>query len=202
MSDTTRQDYDADRVAHETTYIEPDAADAMQDVGLKVQTFIAPKDFLPGRDPAWAIQKIAPLPRGQLVELGTLGGVVIGTERKTFKDPDGSTSESVWLKGDFVATAVNPETGEVTTMTSGNAIIPTSMAVKIENAFRQGAEKIMLDLEIGIEATGRMIPYAYRVTFYPDEAAQRAINLIVERQQARSKRKLAKAVEQRLIAAK
>lgn len=185
----TRIDADqAEAIATTTAPQQGDNAElAIDDTGQRVRKVITTKDFIPGRDQQWILQNVVSRPKGTYVRLGFLAGFITGTER-TQTDWQGKTLHSVWLKGMFEARLA--ETGEV--LQAPNAILPLAFGELIEGAFRQAqlsghleGLKAELDVEIGVEATGRSIPYEWVVVSYITGEAQRALRAVRSRQAAR-----------------
>jgi hypothetical protein len=147
----------------------------------RVQTLITTRDFVPGGDTAWLVQNVASKPRGTIVMLGQLAGVVHRIEQHK-SDYKGKTLDSVWLFGAFEARIA--ETGEI--KSSVCAILPNAFGRMIEEAFRQGADRAHLDIDIGVEATGRAIPYEWAIWSHMGGETQRALKALRSRQEARA----------------
>lgn len=154
------------------------------DEGRRVRLVITTKDFLPGGDTDWPRQHIAPAPRGTRAILGNLAGQVLRTERRTTPYKD-KVLESVWLHGNFEAMLRG--TGEI--ISAPAAILPRAFGTMIENALAdcEPGEKmdLRIDCDIGLEATGRSIPYEWIVIYYHEGKAQKAMREIRSRRDAR-----------------
>jgi hypothetical protein len=173
----------------EITRIDPNEAAALaaDDKGQRVGRIITTKDWANGRDPN-AI--IAGSPPGTRILLGSLRGVVDTTERSTHTYKD-KPLESVWLNGEFEA--VVAETGEV--KAAPTAILPKAFGITIETAIAGlkreaslggGSDgQLTIDCDIGLEATGRPIPYEWIVIYYREGKAQKAMRDVTARQNAR-----------------
>lgn len=207
MPDFPEENNQETRLDPETAAAIDDTAEAMAapppDDGdgpiVRARRVITTRDFLPGRDPQWAIANVAARPRGFQMLLGHLFGYATGFERQTneVKGAGGvKTLESVLLKGNFEATVVDPETGEITEIiNAGNAYLPLAYAEPIGAAFVAGAARIILDLSLGLEATGKMIPYEW-VVKGPARADDPTMNALRSRQQARlGKQRAAGAIQ-------
>jgi hypothetical protein len=163
--------------------------------GLRARKVIVPKDLVPGRDQAWIIQNVATQPKGSYVPLGYMSGYIFAVERR-FTEWQGKRLESVWMQGMFEAES--SITGEV--LSAGFAILPSSFGEMIAGAFalaeKQGAHNLQakLDVEIGLEATGRSIPYEWVVYSYEETPAQKAVKAIKAQRQARVARREQKAL--------
>jgi hypothetical protein len=175
---------DARTLDGEITRIDPQEAAALaaDDRGQRVGRIITTKDWANGRDPNMII---AGSPPGTRILLGSLRGVVDSTERSIHNYKD-KPLESVWLNGEFEA--VVAETGEV--KAAPTAILPKAFGITIETAIaglkRDGGDaQLTIDCDIGLEATGRPIPYEWIVIYYREGKAQKAMRDVTARQNAR-----------------
>jgi hypothetical protein len=154
-------------------------------VGERVGRIITTKDFLPNGDLTFAV-RLGVEPRGTQVVLGALRGVVYSTERKKnlYKDKE---LESIWLNGSFEA--VLRGTGEI--KTAPTAILPFAFGLTIENTLRAAAAgddnppELTIDCDIGLESTGRPIPYEWIVIYYREGKAHKALRDVRARSDAR-----------------
>jgi hypothetical protein len=187
---------------HLDTHFDPGDADAVShaalnagagfddDQGQRVGRIITTKDYLDGRDANSIIAGDRP---GTRIILGRLRGVVNSTERKktVYKDKE---LESVWLNGEFEAVLI--ETGEV--KAAPTAILPKAFGITIENALAgltpEEKAELTIECDIGLEATGRPIPYEWVVIYYREGRAQKAMREVRARQEARIARQARKAL--------
>lgn len=181
----------------EADLVDDSAAD---DRGQRVGRIITTKDFLPASDPQFTA-RLGIEPPGTQVILGSLIGVVNSTERKTTMW-QGKELESVWLNGEFEA--VSRQTGEV--KAAPTAILPKAFGLTIETAIaglkRQAqngsggdaSAELTIDCDIGLEATGRPIPYEWIVIYYREGKAQKALRDARARREARLARTERKAL--------
>jgi hypothetical protein len=157
----------------------------MTDDGLRIETFISPRTFVTQE---WCLKNVASKDRGFHVAIGTIAGYATASERRESAMPvkpgDKPFPASVWIKGEFEATV--HETGEV--KSARWLILPRAAGELVEQAFESGAERAYLDLELGVQATGRSIPYAYTVTAFGsrDSEARRIVRAIRAKQTARA----------------
>jgi hypothetical protein len=155
------------------------------DQGLRIETFISPRTFVTQE---WCLKNVASQDRGYHVAIGTIAGYATASERRDSAMPvkpgDKPMPPSVWIKGEFEATV--HETGEV--KSARWLILPRAAGDLIEQAFESGAERAYLDLELGVQATGRSIPYAYTVTAYGsrDSEGRRVVRAIRAKQAQRA----------------
>jgi hypothetical protein len=193
-----RFDADAAEVVDKGARLDPAIDQDEIEERQRLRRLITTADFLPGRSKEWAIQNVASRPRGTYIPLGLLDGMVNAIERKAYTaTPTGGgptrALESIWLKGSFEATIA--ATGEI--IRAPNCILPLALGEMIEASFRQGNERASLDCEIGLEATGRMIPYEWVVISYVSGEAASASRARRQKKQAR----LAAMIERKAIAA-
>lgn len=150
-----------------------------RDEGVRLDNVITPRTFISKDDIDVAL---GGKPKGSTITIGHVAGYVRHSERREGMLPDGKTKvESIWLRGHFEATVYS--TGEV--RTAAWCILPRVMGEAIEGALQDGVDTAVLDIELGVEKTGRNIPYAYTVTSYMENKAQAAISTIRMRHQKR-----------------
>lgn len=176
---------------------DPSTGSGPDDRGQRIERIITTKDFLPGGDPQFAA-RLGIEPRGTRVILGSLRGVVNATERKVTLW-QGKELESVWLNGEFEA--IMAGTGEV--KGAPTAILPKAFGLTIEAAIagmgqsdpeNHDRAEITIDCDIGLEATGRPIPYEWIVIYYREGKAQKAMREVRARSEARLARQAHKAL--------
>jgi hypothetical protein len=170
-------------------HADPIEAEAYDDRGQRVGRILTPKDLLPASDPQFTA-RLGIEPPGTLVILGSLIGVVNSTERKTTQW-QGKDLESVWLNGEFEM--VKRQTGEV--KAAPTAILPKAFGITIETALAglkgnfngegHDAAQLTIDCDIGLESTGRPIPYEWVVIYYREGKAQKAMRDARARREAR-----------------
>lgn len=116
------------------------------------------KQLLPNAD--WINQNIVAGGKGTKAVIGRIYGIATGTERKAGTLPDGTPSETINVKGMFQAESYL--TGELTEATS--VYFPMAYAEQLEHLFKDGEVKSAeVDIDAGLEATGKTIPYAWVV---------------------------------------
>jgi hypothetical protein len=208
MTNTVPQD---DSDASVDTHFDPNEAEqvnhSLEIRGERVERIITTRDFLPPDDPQFAA-RLGVEPRGTRVLLGSLRGVVNSTERRT-ANWQGKLLESVWLNGEFEAVLAG--TGEI--KSAPTAILPKAFGMTIEASiaallaemYPQGAltptngglpqgVQLTIDCDIGLEATGRSIPYEWIVVYYREGKAQKAMRDVRARSDARLARQVRKAL--------
>lgn len=130
--------------------------------GKRARRAIMLKHFIP--NPDWINKNIVANGKGTKAVLGRIFGVCTSTERKTNTLPDGSQSESVVAHGAFEME--NYLTGELGSASS--VYFPMSYATQIETVFKASPETqvVEVDCDVGLEATGKTIPYEWVVIAY------------------------------------
>src|SRR5262249_20161045 len=129
------------------------------DQGRLIENFISGRTYA---TQAWCLANVASASPGTHVIVGTLAGVAVSCERLAGK---GDYPAYIKLKGNFMAKSAL--TGEVTQ--APWAILPGKAAGDMaEVAFtgdedHPAAHRLMLDLEIGVQATGKAPPYRWTV---------------------------------------
>ncbi len=125
--------------------------------GTRARRAIMLKQFLP--NPDWINVNVVAGGKGTRATVGRIYGVATGTSRKTNTLPDGSISESIVVSGMFQSEGfITGELGE-----ASNVYFPMAYAEKIEACFAMGVKTVEVDCDIGIEATGKTIPYEWVV---------------------------------------
>ena len=199
-NDTTNGAKPATDDDYTATTMEPDDvanAAPIDTIGTLIDTFISARDFATME---WCMANVAAQPAGYHVTVGRVAGYATnGEERESglkVRAGEKAPPPSFWVKGQFEATVL--ATGEV--KTAPWLILPRSAGELLKGAFQQGAERVLLDLEIGCQATGKAIPYRWTVRAYGAASgeAQRIVAMIRARQEARAKaREPARIADQR-----
>lgn len=150
-------------------------AEIVQDAkGFQVRKAFAMKQFLP--HPNWINQNIVAHGQGTRATLGRVFGIATATERKRTTMNDGTVSESIYVKGSFEAESYI----DGTVSRSAGVFLPMAYAEQIELALmpskNEKGEEVRtvfsaeIDCDIGLEATGKIIPYAWTVTAFREGA--------------------------------
>lgn len=132
-----------------------------QNQGRVVANAIMMTDFVKKKD---AIIFGASAPPGEVKWLGTIIGRATDMKEKMTAQPDGGSIRSVEFGGFFEKTVY--ETGE---LGSARAVyLPRAFTAELEMGLAESKKAdptatIDFAVEIGLEATGRTIPYTYRV---------------------------------------
>jgi hypothetical protein len=173
-----------DRFTDQT--ITPEEMAPVDTVGQLIETFISPRDFA---SLEWCHANVSSQPAGYHVVVGRIAGYATnGEERESglrLKPGEKAPPPSFWARGQFEAVAL--ATGEV--KTAPWLILPRSAGELLKQAFAGGTNHVLLDLEIGLQATGKAIPYRWTVRAYGGASgeAQRIVAGIRARQEARAK---------------
>jgi len=149
-------------VAQATETAEQNSGDAEASEGVRARRAFMLKQFIP--NPDWINVNIVAKGKGTQVTVGRVYGTCLGYEDKVNTLPDGSPSQSVALKGIFQAESYL--TGELSEFTV--AYLPAAYSEKVKAVFvsDQSIKLVELDCDIGLEATGKTIPYEWVVTAY------------------------------------
>jgi hypothetical protein len=138
-------------------------------LGVRVQTAITCQSLLPYQ--TYSAEQCLGKARGWHQSLGRVRGVVVTTERKrTMRD--GEVLESIALNGIFDCYA--SVRGEL--IQGKQLYLPKVYAERIAKALEAGAERVDVDIDIGMESTGRSpVSYAWTITHYLTGQASRAL---------------------------
>jgi hypothetical protein len=162
--------------------------------GVRARRAWTMKNFLP--HPDWINQNVTPEAIGTHRLVGRVVGEVQKAERRTNTVVKGSKQEqivSIALIGLF--TAIDLAEAQ---STFSMLFLPMAFAEQIEAALAmEGVTSVPLDVDIGLEKTGRTIPYEWTVTSYLEGRAQRALRQMVASRRTGSP---ARAAAPRLIA--
>jgi hypothetical protein len=118
------------------------------------------KQFVP--NPDWINVNVVAGGKGTRAVLGRIYGVATGFERKSNTLPDGSISASIFVKGMFQSEGY--VTGELSE--ASGVYFPMAYAEKIAACFDMGVKTVEVDCDIGLEATGKTIPYEWVVVAF------------------------------------
>lgn len=141
--------------------VETNETAATENTGVVVRRAFMLKQFLPNQD--WINTTIVAGGKGTKATVGRIYGIATRTERKTNTLPDGSVSESIFVGGSFQSESY---LDGVASQSSG-VFFPMAYAEKIEAVFASGDIKtVEVDCDIGLEATGKTIPFAWVVTAF------------------------------------
>lgn len=147
--------------------------------GIRSRRAIMMKQLLPSQE--WIIQNVVPLGKGARATVGRIFGIVQDYETKWNNIPGQDMPvESITLKG-----AIQYEsylTGEVG---EGSSVyLPMAYAEKVRTVFKSGERTdeagevtgndirvVEIDCDIGVEATGKIIPYEWVVIAFKEGEA-------------------------------
>lgn len=137
-------------------------------VGVRTQRAIMLKQFVP--NPDWINKNVVAGGKGTKAFVARLVGVVTGTRDKAGQLPDGSPSTSIVLEGNFESESYLD--GEIAAASS--VYLPAGFAESIKATFAADKEvsAIRIDLDIGLEATGKTIPYTWVIINHVEAPAQ------------------------------
>jgi hypothetical protein len=129
--------------------------------GIRARRAFMLKFLLGGEGGDWINKNIVAKGKGASQIVGRVFGVCTGTEVKNNVLPDGSLSRSIVLFGQFeYESTVTGEVGQ-----ASSAFLPMAYADGLAAAFASDPtiKMIEVDLDIGLEATGKTIPYEWLV---------------------------------------
>lgn len=151
------------------------AAAEIETHGIDLENFISMRSLV---DLEWLAANVTSKPKGTIEPIGMIVGIVreYSREPSTLPLRPGETPlpESIKLKGTFEAQSY--VTGEI--VTAANCYLPAVMAVEIEKAILGGALNVQLNMEVSAIATGRAIPYRYKVRSFFATEEQKALAAI------------------------
>lgn len=141
--------------------------------GVRVRRAFTMKMFLP--DDNWIAQNVVAGGKGTHRIVGRVFGAVIGAEERTNTIVKGGKSEtvrSIALKGTFEAQSAL----DGATETFSLLFLPMAFAEQAAAALSiNEGESLKMDVDIGLEATGKTIPYEWTVHTYYRGKAERAM---------------------------
>lgn len=152
-----------------------DDAPTAEPEGVRARRAIMLKQFLPSEGIDWILKNVVAQGKGTKATLGRVFGICTGYEVRNNTLPDGTPMESIALKGAFnTESYITGELGEGTL-----AFIPAAYSEKVKAIFDSGERRdgegvflgndvrmIEVDLDIGVEATGKSIPYEWVIIAY------------------------------------
>lgn len=135
----------------------PVESGSVETEGIRARRAIMLKQFLP--DPDWINKNIVAGGKGTRGTIGRIYGLATGYERKANVLPDGSMSESIFVRGMFQSEGfLTGELGD-----ASGVYFPMAYAEKIAAVIDMGVKTVEVDCDIGLEATGKTIPYEWVV---------------------------------------
>lgn len=151
------------------------AADQADPEGVRQRRGIMPKQFLPGDGVDWIMKNVVAQGKGTRANLGRIFGISTGYEERTNTLPDGKVVTSIALKGAFQTEGyLTGELGEGTL-----AFLPAAYSEKVKAIFDANAIRdqegnvvgnnvrmVEVDVDVGVEATGKGIPYEWVITAF------------------------------------
>jgi|SRR5215469_5882046 len=132
--------------------------------GVRTRKVFMMKHFIPSQD--FVNKEIVAKGKGTKMMLGRVWGVCTDTDERINTFPDGRTATSIVLKGIFEAESYL--TGEIDDATT--IYLPAAYAERIKTIFAtdKDARAIKVDVDLGLEATGKTIPYEWVVMAYSE----------------------------------
>lgn len=128
--------------------------------GTRARRALMLKQFLP--DPDWINKNVVAGGKGTRATIGRIYGLATGYERKNNTLPDGSISESIFVRGMFQSEGFI--TGELAE--ASGVYFPMAYAEKIAAVIEMGVKTVEVDCDVGLEATGKTIPYEWVIVAF------------------------------------
>lgn len=157
------------------------AADAVEtsaqnesNAGLRARRALMMKQFVPSPD--WIMQNVVAKGKGTKVTVGRVIGIAHSVRRHV-NDINGRQVESIALGGIFEG-----ETSEGEVLAASTVYFPMAYAEMVAAALDQdGVKVVQVDADIGLEATGKTIPYEWTVTSYVEGEAMAVLSALRKR---------------------
>lgn len=138
------------------------AAATMAPQGSRARKAFMPKHLVP--DPDWINKNIVVNGKGTRATLGRVFGVAMDYKVKVNQLPNGQTAESTCLQGKFQIESFM--TGELSDAVEIYLPDAYSMQVRAMMAADETIKVVEVDVDVGVEATGKTIPYEWVITAY------------------------------------
>ena len=143
--------------------------EASNSQGVRARRAIMMKEFIPAPGPDWINKNVVAHGKGTKVMLGRVFGFITGVGEKKGTLPNGEASVSIVCNGSFETE--NYVDGEVSQASS--VYYPSSFSEQIKAMFAADPDLkvVEVDTDIGVEATGKSIPYTWVVVNHIEGAA-------------------------------
>lgn len=146
--------------------------------GKRVRRVLTMKNFT---TPEWVLQNVVAKGKGTAVKVGRVYGVATEVKKRT-NEVNGKPVESIAVIGTFEG--VRLDTGETTNATT--VYFPMAYAEQVAATLVDPAVTMLqIDVDIGVEATGKAIPYEWTVTAFLSEREASVLTMLRNRRQAR-----------------
>ena len=135
--------------------------------GRRARSSFMMKNFV---DPDWIMKNVVAKGKGSKAMVGRVFGIVTGTKEKKGSLPNGDPSVSIVLEGTFETESYLD--GEVSTPSA--VYFPNSFALSIKSMFAadERIKAVEIDCDVGVEATGKGIPYAWVIVNFVESEHQ------------------------------
>lgn len=165
-------------LAEAAVMAEAEAQTADDAIAVRVQSAITMHSFEP--EHLWAAKITTGQPRGFYVSLGRLRGTVTATEdyQAMF---GGKILSGIGLKGQFWGLAILRDNA---VLQAGTLFLSNVFSSQIKAALatvqrHDPAGAIRIDVDVGVEATGKTVPYAWTITHYMSGKAREAVTALM-----------------------
>lgn len=135
---------------------------SVQTDGVRARRAFMLKQLLPDRD--WINKNVVAHGQGTKATIGRVWGIASGSVDKMNQLPDGTMSASIAINGAFQTESY--VTGEISE--ASTAYLPMAYAEKLKTLFLsdKSIQVIEVDCDVGLEATGKTIPYEWVITAF------------------------------------
>lgn len=154
---------------------------------VRTRRALTMKNFVPDID--WINQNVVSKGKGAKAFIGRVFGIVTGTEIKEGKLPNGDPSKMVVCRGVFESE--NYLDGEVSEFSA--VFFPNAFADRLHAMFEMdsGLKSVEIDCDVGIEATGKSIPYSWVIVNNVEDDSKNPLHrLRISRQRPKEAAKL------------
>jgi len=152
-------------------------AQATASQGVRARRAIMMREFIPSQD--FVAKNVIGPGKGTLVILGRVFGFVTGITEKAGKLPNGEPSVSIVANGQFETE--NYHTGEVSQASAVYLPNAAAEALKAQFAADPDVKLIEIDMDVGLEATGKTIPYSWYVANHVEGQAATPLKALKSR---------------------
>jgi hypothetical protein len=142
--------------------------------GRRVRRVLMMKQFA---TPEWIMQNVVAKGKGTHILVGRIYGIASEARRKT-NDVQGRPVESIAISGEFEGQSLL----DGTIHNGATVYFPMAFAERIDAALKmEGVSVVNVDIDVGVEATGKAIPYEWTVVAHIQGEAQNALKALRDR---------------------
>lgn len=146
----------------------------VSETGRRVRRTLMLKQFA---DPDWINRNVVAKGKGTHVAVGRIYGIA-REFRKNVNDVNGRQVESIAVSGSFEG--VRFADGEI--LNGATVYFPMAYAERIAAALSmKGGGMVQVDCDVGVEATGKAIPYEWTITNFVEDKAENILSALKNR---------------------